>query len=283
MSALATAFVSPTNGRMAGVRLPRLLGRFAMSSYIALVVLFLTVPVLVVILESFDTADYVQFPPSGITLKWYAVIWGSNTFRVAVANSIIVGLASTALAILLGLPAAYVLARRDFRGRNALFALLLSPLTVPWVVFGLAMLSFWSATGLPLSLLTIVIAHTVMGLPYVVRTCVAVLLGISPSFELAARTLGATRRRAFILVTLPMMRMAIIASAIFCLLISFINVPVPLFLTTASTLTIQVAIFSQMLSNTDPSVAAIATVQLGIILLAFYVGQRVAKLGDFLV
>jgi putative spermidine/putrescine transport system permease protein len=77
--------------------------------------------------------------------------------------------------------------------------------------------------------------------------------------------------------------MAIVASTIFCLLISFINVPVPLFLTTASTLTIQVAIFSQMLSNTDPTVASVATVQLAIILLAFYIGQRVAKLGDFLV
>src|SRR5690606_10082233 len=135
-------------------------------------------------------------------------------------------------------------------------ALLLSPLTIPWVVFGLAILNFWNAAGLPRNLFAIVIAHAVIGLPYVVRTCVAVLISISPSCELAARTLGASHHRAFVLVTLPMMRMAVVAGAIFCLLISFINVPVPLFLTTASTTTIQVAIFSQMLSNTDPTVAA---------------------------
>jgi len=263
-------------------RIAPAIGRLAAGVYMALVALFLTVPVLVVILVSFDVAEYVQFPPTGLTLKWYSRILASETMRLAIANSAIVGICSTAIAVTLGVPAAYLIARRNFYGRDALFALLLSPLTIPWVVFGLALLNFWSALQLPRNLFAIVIAHAVMGLPYVVRTCAAVLVGTPVSFELAARTLGANQRRAFFLVTLPMMRMAIVAGAMFCLLISFINVPVPLFLTTSSTVTVQVAIFSQMLSNYDPTIAAISTVQLVMILLAFYAAQRIANLREFL-
>jgi putative spermidine/putrescine transport system permease protein len=115
-----------------------------------------------------------------------------------------------------------------------------------------------------------------MGIPYVIRTCVAALAGVSPAFELAARNLGASPLRAFVRITLPMMRMGIVAGATFCLLLSFINVPVPLFLTTSSTITVQVAIFSYMLSNTDPGVAAIATIQLFIILAASTSGSASA-------
>jgi putative spermidine/putrescine transport system permease protein len=263
-------------------RLAPIAGRLSMSAYILLVGLYLTVPVLIVILVSFDSADYVQFPPSGLTLKWYARILSSETMRLAIFNSAIVGISCTVIAVVLGVPAAYLLVRRKFFGRDTLFAVLLSPLTIPWVVFGLAILNFWSALQLQRNLLAIIIAHTVMGLPYVVRTCTAVLMGITTSYELAARTLGASQFRAFFLVTLPMIRMAIIAGAMFCLLISFTNVPVPLFLTTASTITIQVAIFSQMLSNYDPTIAAISTVQLIMILFAFYIGQRIANLREFL-
>ncbi|OFW08885.1 MAG: hypothetical protein A3H27_04740 [Acidobacteria bacterium RIFCSPLOWO2_02_FULL_59_13] len=258
------------------------MARVSIAAYVFFAAVFLTVPVLIVILVSFDTADYVQFPPSGMTLKWYARIAASETWRTAIVNSAIVGVGSTLLAVVTGVPAAYLIARRDFRGRNALLALLLSPLTIPWVVFGLAILNFWGAANLPRNLFAIIVAHSVIGVPYVVRTCLAVLVNISPSCELAARTLGADQKRAFMLVILPMIQMAIISGAIFCLLISFINVPVPLFLTTASTPTMQVAIFSQMLSNTDPTVAAVSTIQLAMILLAFYIGQRVARLGDFL-
>jgi putative spermidine/putrescine transport system permease protein len=263
-------------------RLGRAFGRLAFSIYIGLVGLFLAVPVLIVVLVSFDVADYVQFPPSGLTLKWYARILASDTTRLAILNSIIVGIGSTVIAVSLAVPAAYLIVRRNFHGREALLTLLLSPLTIPWVVFGLALLNFWSALELPRNLFAIIIAHAVIGLPYVVRTCTAVLANVPPSFELAARTLGASQRRAFILVTLPMMRMAIVAGAMFCLLLSFVNVPVPLFLTTSSTITVQVAVFSQMQSNYDPTIAAISTVQLVLIIVSFYAAQRLANLREFL-
>jgi len=246
--------------------------------YLLAIAVFLALPALLVVLVSFDTAAYVQFPPSGLTLKWYSGILASETMRLAIVNSAIVAAASTALSLLLGVPAALYIARSTFRYRDALYAFLLSPMAVPWVVFGLALLYLWSAARVPRDLSAIIIGHTVMGMPFVLRTCVAVLAGTSPSYELAARNLGARPRQAFWYVTLPMMRAGIVAGAIFCVLLSFINVPVPLYLTTSSSVTIQVAVFSYMLSNYDPGVAAVSTIQLALILVALLVAQRASNL-----
>lgn len=257
-------------------------GSILMTAYVGLITVFLTLPVLVVILASFDAADYVQFPPEGLTLRWYARVWNSASIMGAITNSAIVGLFSTLLAVGVGVPASVLIARGEFRGRNALYAFALSPLTVPWVVFGLALLYLWIAARLPLNLTALVVGHAVMGLPYVVRTCVGVLVGISPNYELAARTLGAGRVRTFLSVTFPMMQMGVVAGAAFCLLLSFVNVPVALFLTTTSTLTVQIAVFSYMLSNYDPSVAALATIQLVIIIAGLAITQRIANVRDML-
>lgn len=265
-------------------RLPwaKMLKRAIWGAYLLLIAVFLALPAVLVVISSFDAADYMQFPPKELTLKWFATVLQSDTMQLAILNSIIVGAVTTIICVLLAVPAALVIVRRQFPGRDTLFALLMSPIAVPWVVFGLAMLYLWSALSWQRDLSTIILGHTVMGVPYVLRTCVAVLGGVSPSYELAARTLGADRWRSFVLVTLPMMRSGIIAGAVFCLLLSFINVPVPLFLTTSSSTTIQVAIFSYLLSNYDPGVAAISTIQLVIILLSLYVAQRLANVREFI-
>lgn len=254
----------------------------AMSVYVCAISLFLAAPGLIVVVSSFDSADYVQFPPQGFSLRWYERVWNSASIMQAIQNSAIVGLFSTLLALLVGVPASLSIARGEFRGRAILYAVSLSPLTVPWIVFGLSLLYFWVALGLTLNLAALVIGHAIMGLPYVVRTCVAVLASSSPNVELAARTLGATKLRAFLYITLPMLQNGIVAGATFCLLLSFINVPVALFLTTTSTLTVQIAIFSYMLSNYDPSVAALATIQLVLICAALFISQKIANTRDML-
>lgn len=279
-SAIETSLALPAQ---ATARKPRRKwSSIAMGIYIALIAVFLVAPGLIVVVASFDTADYVQFPPQGFTFRWYERVWNSSTIMTAIQNSSIVGLGSTVLALIVGVPVSLLIARGEFWGQTALYAFALSPLTVPWVVFGLSLLYFWAAVGLPLNLMALIVGHAVMGLPYVVRTCVAVLASTSPNYELAARTLGATRLKTFMHITLPMMQMGIIAGATFCLLLSFINVPVALFLTTTSSLTVQIAIFSYMLSNYDPSVAALATIQLVIIIAALFISQRIANMKDLM-
>lgn len=272
---------APKERRTHTFPLGKWLQRGLLAAYLFAIGVFLALPALLVVIVSFDTVNYMQFPPSGLTLKWYALVLSSETMRLAIYNSIIVAIASTAACVLLGVPASLFIARARFPGRNALYAFLLSPIAVPWVVFGLALLYLWSASGVARDLNAIIIGHTVMGVPFVIRTCVAVLSGISPSYDLAARTLGARRWQTFVHVTLPMMRPGIVAGAVFCVLLSFINVPVPLFLTTSSSVTVQVAVFSYLLSNYDPGVSAVSTIQLIIILAALFIAQRTANLRDF--
>lgn len=258
-------------------------GRIGLGAYLGLVSLFLAVPVLVVVVVSFDVVSYVKFPPEGITLRWYAQVLRSETILLSLRNSVIVGFGCTGLALLLGVPAALVLARRSFPGRDLIYTFILSSLTFPWIVIGLALLFLWGALGIPLSIYTLIVGHTVVAIPYVVRTSTAVLMGIDPAYELAARNLGASRLKAFFFVALPMMRMGIMAGATFAFLISFINVPVSLFVTTSSNVTLPITIFSYMLSNFDPGVAAISTIQLLIILGALYAAERIANIGQLLV
>jgi putative spermidine/putrescine transport system permease protein len=276
-----SAITPPRSGVLRPGALGKTVRRLLVALYLAAIAVFLALPAVLVVVVSFDTANYMQFPPSGLTLKWYQLIFASETMRLAILNSMIVAVVSTLLTVAIGVPAALYIARCRFRGRDALYAFLLSPIAVPWVVFGLALLYLWSAASISRDLTAIIIGHTVMGLPFVIRTCVAVLSGVSPTCELAARTLGARRWQSFIFVTLPMMQSGIVAGAVFCILLSFINVPVPLFLTTSSSVTIQVAVFSYLLSNYDPGVSAVSTIQLLIILLALYVAQRVANLREF--
>ena len=249
-----------------------------LAVYVGVIFVVLCLPLVLVVVISFDSATHIKFPPEGYDLHWYRRVFANEGFLLAIENTLIVAAASTAIAVALGLPAALVIARQRFPGRDLVYTLLLSSLTVPWIVFGLALLFLWSAAGLRLSLATLIFGHTVIAAPYVVRTCAAVLASTAPSYEQAARTLGANRTKAFFLVTLPMMKPAILASAAFAFVISVINIPVALFVTTADNVTLPVAIFSYMANDFDPGVAALSVVQLLFIFAALALASRAARI-----
>src|SRR5690606_33641704 len=117
----------------------------------------------------------------------YLTLTDNPTFVLSFINSLIVASASTAFSLLLGVPAAVVIARRDFPGRNFIYGLCLSSLTIPWIVYGVALLFLWSAMGLQLSIWTLIFGHTVIGAPYVLRTGVAVLADMPTAYERGAR------------------------------------------------------------------------------------------------
>lgn len=252
-------------------------GTWALRLYAGLIALLLIFPLAVVVVVSVDSAQYIQFPPEGFTLRWYQALAGNENFMLSLKNSLIVGISSTAIALLVAIPAALVLSRRRFPFRDAIYAVLLSSLTIPWIVYGLALLVFWGFLSLRLSLWTLIVGHTVIAVPYVLRTVMAVLLGLSPAYEQAARNLGAGPLQAFFLVTLPMIRGGVLSGASFALIVSLINIPVSLFVTTADNLTMPVAIFSYMMNNFDPGVAAFAVVQMVIVGLALGMAGRAAR------
>ena len=249
------------------------------NGYILLVSLLLVFPLLVVLLISFDTSPYIKFPPSGYHLQWYQTLPDNPNFKLSFINSLIVASASTIIALLVGVPAALVIARRNFPGRNALYTLCLSSLTVPWVVYGVALLFLWSVLGLQLSLWTLIFGHAVIGAPYVLRTAVAVLADMPPAYERSARSLGASAFTTFRTVTLPLMTPGLLAGASFSFIVSFVNIPVSLFVTTADNITMPVAVFNYMQYNFDPGVAAFSIVQLVVIAIFIGFAVRAARNG----
>lgn len=224
-----------------------------------LVVGFLQLPVLVVMLAAFSTTSYLTIPPRGLTLAWFAKVLSDPEWLAAIRMSLGLATGSTLVALVLGVAAAYAIAHRMVPAADTLTALVMAPLVMPSVVIGIALLQFYSVTGLRGSLGGLLLAHVVITVPYIVRAALSSLGGLDGALEEAARTLGASGFAAFRLVTLPLIRPGLVAGALFAFITSLDNVPVSIFLITARQTTLPVLIFTSVEMGVDPSVAAIST------------------------
>lgn len=234
------------------------------------VVTFLQLPVIVVVLAAFSTTSYLTIPPQGLTLAWFGKVLSDPTYLSAIRMSLILACGSTLISLVLGVAAAYALFRKVVPGSEAITSFLMAPLVMPAVVVGVALLQFYSMTGLRGSLIGLLLAHVVITVPYVVRSALASLSGLDLAVEEAARVLGATGFDAFRLVTLPLIAPGLVAGALFSFITSLDNVPVTIFLISASQTTLPVLIFSSVEMGIDPSVAAVSTLLIlatGIVLL----------------
>ena len=186
--------------------------------------------------------------------------------------------AATAIAVVLGVAAAFPLVRGRFRGREALNALLMSPLVLPSLVYGLAALIFVSALGFSLSIGVLVLSHVAIIVPYVIRTTAASLALLDPHLEEAARSLGANIWRTFVHVVLPNLLPGIATGGAFAFISSFDNLTVSLFLAGPRVETLPIRLFSMIEFDLDPSVAAISTVLVLITLAVVLLAHRAVGL-----
>lgn len=232
-----------------------------LRTYVWLMMGFLALPLIVIFVSSLNEGSAILFPPRGLTLHWYGEAWRNSDMMRAALNSVILAATATAFSLLVGVPAALAVVRYVVRGREALQAFLLSPMTVPSIVLGIAFLVFFARTGMGLSFTTLLIGHIVITLPYVIRSVAGVYMGVSVSIEEAAKVLGANARQLFMKVTLPLIMPGIMAGGIFSFIMSFDNVPVSIFITRRDTLTLPVYIISYLVHNFDPTIAAISTIQ----------------------
>jgi putative spermidine/putrescine transport system permease protein len=239
---------------------------------------FILAPILVVVAASLSDGPLPEFPPRGLSLRWYVHALAEPVFTEAALNSLWLAAVSTLLATPLALAAAYGLMRGDFAGRDGLQTLLLAPLVVPALVIGLAILLAFSGLGIRHVGARLVGAHVLITFPYLVRTILASLARLDPVVEEAARTLGASPFRSFVHVTLPLVRPGVIAGMLFAFIVSFDNVSVSLFLTNARTNTLPLAILNYVEYNFDPSVAAISTMLVVFSLGAALLVERLAGL-----
>lgn len=238
--------------------LPGRLGRTLLGTAVALVVAFLFAPLAVIVLVSLSAGEYLTFPPQGVTLAWYGRMFAAEGFLGSLALSARLGLAVAGVSVTLGTLVAVGLASRGLPGRRLLSSLALSPLVVPSLVTGIALLQFFRAWDVRSTFTALLLGHVVITLPYVVRTVGASLELFDWSLVDTARVLGAGPVRAFMRVTLPLIRPGIVAGGIFSFLVSFDNFTISMFLHAAEAVPLPIRLFQYMEVILDPTVAAIS-------------------------
>jgi putative spermidine/putrescine transport system permease protein len=225
----------------------------------ALVLLFLMLPTLIVIPMSFSESQYLEFPPREWSLRWYRNYFGSVSWMQATATSFKAAILTMVLATTLGTMAAYGLHASRFRWRGLVFGFLLAPIIVPVILVGIAVFYAYVKLKLVNSLTGIVLAHSMLAIPLVVMVVTSALKSYDMNQELVARSLGASRPRAFFLVTLPQIRFAVITSATLSFLTSFDEVIVALFISGGENSTLTRNMFAALRDQIDPTIAAIST------------------------
>ena len=220
--------------------------------------LFLLAPVLLVFPLSFSADRAMAWPPSGFSLRWYVALAGNAELMSAARNSLFLGLAVTAVALVAGMPAAMILARRQFHGREALLAVLTVPLLLPTIVLALGLLIVFVGYGLVGSWIGVLMAHLVVALPYAIRVLMTAASTLPASVEEAASSLGARPLTVFRRVTLPLMLPGVVATCAIVFLVSFDEVVISLFVVGPRLTTLPVALFRYVESRTDPLVAAVS-------------------------
>ena len=239
-----------------------------------LATVLLLAPTVVVIVVSFTSGYSLKFPPPSYSLRWYLALVDAWQIQFAAWNSLKVASGATVLSVLMGVSAAMAIARSDKPMARALDALFMSPLILPALAFGLASLIYFSRMGVSLSLGTLIIGHTVVGVPYVIRTTVAALAQLPPALLESSASLGAGRGYTFRRVTLPLIAPGIAAGAFITFMSSFDNVPVSLFLRDASTDMLPIRMWQDLESKLDVSIAAVSSLMVLITLVLMLLMER---------
>ncbi|MCF3640295.1 ABC transporter permease [Rhizobium sp. TRM95111] len=224
-----------------------------------LVLAFLYVPIVILVLFSFNDSSVTSFPLSGFTLRWYQQFLANNQMLTALGNSLIVASFATLLSVVIGVTAALALDRYSFPGKGLFRNAILLPLSLPGIVTGIAMLNFYKQIGIPQSLTAVVIGHATALLGVVVSQVMARLAKLNRRFLEASADLGATPFETFYRVILPNIRTSIIGSALLCFTLSFDEIPVTYFLT-GRDVTLPIYIYSTLRRGITPEINAVGTV-----------------------
>ncbi|ATZ12095.1 ABC transporter permease [Erwinia amylovora] len=248
--------------------------------YAAAVLLFLIVPVLTIVPLSFNASSFLSYPLSGFSLRWYQTFFHSQEWLGALGNSLLIAPLATLLATVLGVMAAMGLVRGEFRGKGVVMAIIISPMVAPVVIIAVGMFFFFARLSLLNSYLGLVLAHALLGMPFVVITVMAVLKSYDTNLSRAAASLGASPLRVFRKVTLPLIAPGVFSGALFAFAASFDEVVVTLFLASPSQRTLPIQMFAGIRENLDPTIAAAASLMIGASLVLLIVMEMLRRRGE---
>jgi len=249
----------------------------------AAVTVFMLAPLVIVCLVAFTPKDTLSIPWGSYSLRWFRAVFEHSDLVQSFWNSLFVALVAATLAVLLAVPAGMAIARHEFPGRNALNGLLLSPLIVPHLVLGVAMLRLFALLDARGSTLWLTLAHVVVITPYALRLVVAALAGLDRSVEQAAMSLGASRFTVFRRITLPLMLPGITGGWLLAFINSFDEVTMSIFITSPQTVTLPVRMYMLATESVDPMMAAVSALMVGLTALTMVVLDRLYGLDKILV
>ncbi len=241
-----------------------------------LVLLFLITPILAIIPLSFTADSILSYPIENWSLRWYRVLIENPVWAGVTRNSLIIAFAATICATILGTLASIGLNSRYCPKPGVITAFLLTPMIVPVIITGVASYFFYSKFGLTNSYAGMIIAHTILGIPFVVITVSATLQGFDMNQQRAAYSLGARPFYAFRTVIMPQISPGVISGALFAFVTSFDEVIVALFIAGTEQYTLPRQMFSGIRENLDPTIAAVATVMIVVSLTVLALAQYVS-------
>ena len=249
---------------------------WGLAAWTAAVVAFLILPLLVIVVFSFNSRDLTALPLEELTLKWYMKLFVSTDLINALVNSFIVAAIVSVLATVIGTLAAIGLVRSSARATSIMRPILSMPMMTPRLVVGIALLSLYNIARIDLSLATVVFGHTVIAIPYVVLVVSARLVGLDPHIEEAAYDLGTRRIRVIIDILLPVLRPSIIGAALIAFTLSFDEVVIAFF-TTGNDSTLPVAIWAMLRFGITPEINAISTITMTLTVLTALVAEVIIR------
>jgi putative spermidine/putrescine transport system permease protein len=257
------------------------IGKWGFNLVVGWWFVFILLPILAVLIAAVNDSQYMTFPPTAFSLRWFQKALDQRWFIATLKTSLIVALTSSLIAAVLGILAARTLARHQFPGREVVEYIFLSPLIIPQIVLGFSLLQFFSALNWRTPLTNLLAAHILVTLPYIIRSVWSSMKGMSLSLEEASFSLGANPIQTFWHITLPLIRPGILAGFILAFTTSFNNVTLSIFLKGPGTSTLPVELMSYMVYNADPTPAAMATIMVLLAAVVFVLGERLFGIGMF--
>jgi len=252
--------------------------RLVFGALAAIAIVFLVGPTVIMLLTSFTASQSLRFPPDGLSLRWYAALLDADQMQAAAWNSLVVAFWTTALSVVLGTAAALGIARSRSPLARACDVLFMSPLLLPALAFGFAALIFIHRLGFAPSIPFLVLGHTVVCVPFVLRTTIAALSQLDPALLDASQSLGAGGWRTFRRVTLPLIAPGLGAGAFLAFMASFDNVPVSLFLADERSEMLPIHLWQQIETNLDVRTAAVSGLIVMFTLILMLLAERLAGL-----
>ncbi|MCA6120164.1 ABC transporter permease subunit [Bradyrhizobium sp. WSM 1738] len=251
----------------------------SVTAIIAVTVVFLLFPVIVTAFMAFDAREFIgPFPPTDLSTQWFVKFWNSGYLWSGFKNSVQLAVAVTVVATAMGASAGLAISRMSPRWRDLTTTAFLSPLVLPGVIIGFALLMFLSVFNVLPVFPRLLCGHLIVTIPYTIRMTLVGLTGISATLVEAASSLGANERQAFFTITLPLAKNGIAAGAIFAFAFSMDDVTISLFLSDYDTYTFPVALVGLIRSHFELTIAAAAVALMGLTVVLLLALDRVLGL-----